>query len=93
MIRTYTIEWYPTKENKYKSNPTTRINRVRISKPTGRVEIDAKAALNLFIASFGNLNKNTIIKIKEFGEDGKQIGEDITPSNKENAVIPLGKNK
>lgn len=91
MIRTYNIEWYPTKDGKYGRTPTIRISKLRLSKPTGKVEYDAKMALQIFMANHGNLNRNTIVKIKEFGDDGKQIGEDITPSAEENAIIPTMK--
>lgn len=86
MIRNYNIEWYPTKERE-------RIKRttfIKLSKPTGKTEYDAKAALDIFIASCGNLKKNTIIKIIEMDENG-QIGEDIVPVEGENAVVPTGR--
>ena len=86
MIRNYNIEWYPTRDGeKFK-----RQTFIRLSKPTGRTNIDAKAALNIFISQFGGLKKNTIVRIKEMDENG-QIGEDITPMNKENAIIPIAK--
>ena len=85
MIRNYNIEWYPTKDGvKFK-----RSTFIRLSKPTGRTEYDAKAALNIFTASCGNLKKNTIIKIVEMDENG-QIGEDIVPTDNE-AIIPIAK--
>ena len=82
MIRNYNIEWYPTKDGvEFK-----RSNFIRLSKPTGRTEYDAKAALNIFTASYGNLKKNTIIRIKEMDENG-QIGEDIVPTDG-SSIIP-----
>ena len=51
----------------------------------------AKNALNLFIKSCGNLKRNTIIRIQELDENGEQIGEDITPSEGEDAIIPSGR--
>lgn len=86
MIRNYNIEWYPTKER----NPINRNTFIRLSKPTGKTDVDAKAALNIFIANNGNLKKNTIVKIIEMDEHG-QIGEDIVPADTENAIIPIGK--
>jgi len=86
MIRNYNIEWYPTKERE----KLKRTTLIKLNKPTGKTEYDAKAALGIFIASCGNLKKNTIIKIVEMDENG-QIGEDIVPSTEENAVIPTGR--
>ena len=82
MIRNYNIEWYPTKDGiEFK-----RSTFIRLSKPTGRTEYDAKAAVGIFTASHGNLKKNTIIKIIEMDENG-QIGEDIVPTDG-SSIIP-----
>lgn len=89
MIRNYNIEWYSTKEIKY-GNPTSRNTFIRLSNPTGETNRDAKAALGIFIATNGNLKKNTIVKIIEMDENG-QIGEDIVPIEDENAIIPVGR--
>ena len=88
MKRNYIFEWYPTKEKRY-GDPIVRTNMLQISNPCGKTEIDAKRATELFCKSFGNLHKNTIVKIKEIGDNG-QIGEDIIPSNEEDAIIPAG---
>ena len=77
MTRSYEIEWYPTKEEN--KNPFHRHNTILLSNPTGTTAIDAKSALNSFCQNFGGLNKNTIVRIKEFGANGQQIGEDIVP--------------
>ncbi len=90
MVRNYEITWYLTNDAKYGKTPVSRTSTIMLSKPTGKTEIDAKAALALFTNSFGNLKKNTIVKIKEFDENG-QIGEDITPSTEENAIVPTRK--
>ena len=87
MRRTYAINCYPTKDGE----SVSRTTMVKISKPTGKTDIDAKVAVGLFTKSCGNLKRNTIIKIQEFDENGKQIGEDITPSTEENAIIPSGR--
>ena len=85
MIRNYNIEWYPTKDGiEFK-----RSSFIKLSKPMGRTEYDAKAALGIFITSYGNLKKNTIIKIVEMDENG-QIGEDIIPING-SSIIPAGR--
>ncbi len=86
MIRNYNITWYPTKDG----TNFTRNTFIKLGKPTGRTEIDAKAALNIFIGSCGNLKKNTIVKIIEMDENG-QIGEDIVPTEGENAIIPIAR--
>ena len=87
MVRIYRFTWYPTKDRKELSRHTL----IRISHPTGKTEIDAKNATNLFIKSCGSLKRNTIIKIQELDENGEQIGEDIIPSADENAIIPSGR--
>lgn len=89
MLRNYEFNWYPTKDAKYGKSPVVRSNMVELTNPLGKTEIDAKMALAIFTKRFGNLNKNTIVSIKEFGEDG-QIGEDIIPAE-ENSIIPSGK--
>lgn len=88
MKRSYYIKWQ--KKEKYR-NPIVRESNITLSNPTGEVAKDAKTALNLFSKSFGSLKYNDILCIKEFGENGKQIGADITPSNEENAIIPISK--
>ena len=84
MTRKYNITWYPTKEDKSNARHTT----VVLSRPSGKTDRDAKAALNIFTARFGNLKKNTIVKIIEMDENG-QIGEDIIPTD--NAIVPVGR--
>ena len=86
MVRKYAIEWVENKDRLQMKRTTW----ITLSSPTGRVEIDAKKALNLFTRNFGNLKKNTIFAIKEFDDNG-QIGKDIVPSSEENAIIPVGK--
>ena len=85
MTRNYNIEWYPTKDGENFRRETF----IKLSKPIGSTSHDAKAALNIFISQFGNLKKNTIIKIIEMDENG-QIGEDIIPNNA-NTIIPTRK--
>lgn len=88
MKRKYVFNWY---KNVRHGEPMIRKNSIDLIKPTGKVEYDAKAALQIFMANFGNLHKNTIISIKELDENGEQIGEDIRPSAEENAIIPAGR--
>ena len=89
MKRTYEFNWYVTKDAKYGKTPITRKTMIELANPKGETSVDAKDALSLFTRGFGNLKQNTIVSIKEFGEDG-QIGEDIIPSE-ENSIIPSGK--
>ena len=83
MVRYYMIEWYSNKDNIH------RTNKVVINNPTGETSKDAQHALDLFIKGFGNLKKNTVVKIQEFGEEG-QIGEDIVPQG-ETSIVPTGR--
>ena len=87
MIRYYIIKWHE-KATKW-GKPIERYNRINIQNPTGRVEIDAKKAVEVFIRGFGNLKQNTIISIKEFDENG-QIGEDIIPADG-STIVPIAK--
>ena len=82
MERTYAIDWYPTKDGPV----TVRRTMISISKATGETHIDAKRALNLFIKSCGNLKKNTIVRLREFDQNKKQLGEDIVPSENETSL-------
>ena len=90
MKRSYQFNWYETKSTRYGKPPLARTNTVKLSTPTGDTKIDAKRALEIFMKQFGNLNKNTIISIKEFGENG-QIGEDIVPTKK--GIVPIARKK
>jgi len=90
MKRSYSIEWYNKSENKYRKEPIIRTHTLVLSKPIGKTAVDAKTALNIFIKTFGNLNKNEVVRIKEFGENG-QIGEDIVPSATGDSIIPIGR--
>lgn len=85
MIRNYNITWYPTKEGEKMARQTF----IKLSKPTGQTNYDAKAALNIFISQFGSLKKNTVVKIIEMDENG-QIGEDIVPVDN-TSIIPAGR--
>lgn len=85
MTRMYCITWYPTRDGDNMKRDTF----IKLSKPTGQTNYDAKAALNIFISKFGNIKKNTIVKIIEMDENG-QIGEPITPME-DSAIIPAGR--
>ena len=88
IVRYYIFKWYETKGAKY-GNPIIRTNKITLSHPSGETAVDAKVAVNIFITTYGNLNCNTIVSIKEMNENG-QIGEDIIPSE-DNSIIPSNK--
>ena len=90
MVRAYKITWYETKDTKYGGEPNIRTTKLALSKPVGYTPYDAKCALGIFISANGNLNKNTVLKIQEFDENG-QIGEDIVPSAEADAIIPVAR--
>lgn len=85
-MRAFIIKW---KENKRYA--LERENLVNVTKDTGDIGIDAKAALNLFCANFGNLKKNEIIFIQEVNEKGENIGEPIVPTSDESSIVPYKK--
>jgi hypothetical protein len=85
-MRAFIFKW---KENKKYS--IERENLIQISRETGDIGQDAKAALNLFCANFGNLKKNEIITIQEVDEHGVEIGEPIKPTSNENNIVPYKK--
>ena len=85
MTRYYLFNWYETKSAKY-GKPLTRTSKINLQHPCGKVEFDAKKAVELFVRAYGSLNKNSIISIKEFDENG-QIGEDIIPQEG-SSIVP-----
>lgn len=86
MLRYYLIEWH---ENRLFGKPINRTCKIELSEPTGDTAKDAHHALDLFIQGFGNLKKNTVTKIQEFGPEG-QIGEDIVPQDN-TSIVPTGR--
>lgn len=71
----------------------TSVNRnalINLSKETGDIGKDAKAALNIFISTVGNLKKYEIIEIQEINDKGRPIGEPIKPVG-ENTIVPFKK--
>jgi len=89
MKRYYIFKWYENTTNWGGKGFIERTNRINLTAPVGKVEVDAKRAVDLFVRGFGNLKKNTIISIKEFDENDQQIGEDIVPSG--DSIIPVKK--
>ena len=88
MKRTFAFKWY---ENTRYGSPFERTNLVLVSKATGDIGSDAKAATEIFSKTFGNLKKNTIVSIQELDEKGAAIGEPIIPSD-EVVTVPVKKN-
>lgn len=87
MKRTFVFKWY---ENVRYGTPVERENSVLVTKPSGDIGHDAKAATELFCKSFGSLKKNTIISIQEMNDKGEPVGEPITPAD-ENSIVPFKK--
>lgn len=84
-MRNFEITWF-----KNERNPIERKNLITVTRPTGAIEKDAKAALGIFSAEFGNLKKNTIVSIAELDKDGNQVGELIKPIEG-SSVVPTGR--
>lgn len=63
------------------------VKKVTISKPTGNIGQDAKSALEIFLANFGGMKRNTIIKIQEINKMGQDIGLPIIP-NEDSTIVP-----
>ena len=87
MTRYYIIKWCEN-TTKWGKN-IERYNKIVIQNPTGKVEIDAKKAVEIFIRGFGNLKQNSILSIKEFDEN-EQIGEDIIPADG-STIVPIAR--
>lgn len=88
-MRNFKFTW-KSNENKY-GPVITRVSEISV-KNSGDLAIDAKTATAVFTTNFGSLKKNSILSIQEFDEKG-DIGEPIVPSEEENAIIPVKKNK
>ena len=88
MIRYYIIKWCGNTAIKW-GKTIERNNKIIIQNPTGKVEVDAKKAVEIFIRGFGNLKQNTILSIKEFDENG-QIGEDSIPADG-STIVPIAR--
>ena len=78
------------KENKRNGLGMVMHRKISISKPTGDIGLDAKAAVGIFISSAGNLKKNEIIEIQEVDENNEPIGEVIKPMDN-TSIVPTGR--
>lgn len=78
------------KELKKYASKNERHRIVQISKSTGDIGIDSKAAVGVFINSTGTLKRNEIISIQELDENNNPIGEPIKPMD-DIAIIPEGR--
>lgn len=85
-MRDFEITFF--KKEKF-GKPTIRTTMIRLSKPTGDIGKDSKTALNIFIATFGNLKAYKVTKIQEIGKDGP-IGDPILPME-DTTIVPLKK--
>lgn len=86
-MRTFLITYKELK----KYSPDMELHSVvKISKATGDIGIDAKAALGVFINCTGSLKKNEIISIQELDENNKPIGEVIKPMDN-TSIVPTGR--
>lgn len=85
-MRKFEVTWY-SKKDKAKIE---RHNTVMVSKPNGDIGKDAKAASEIFCATFGSLKKNEIVKLQEIDDAGAPIGEPITPME-DSSVVPVRK--
>lgn len=83
-MKNFEFTWYA---NERYGEPIQRKNIVGLSKPTGLIEYDAKAATELFTKGFGNLKKNTIVSIQELDAKGNPVGEPIVPDT--DAIVPV----
>ena len=86
-IRHFVIRWAKKVNFGQPCERETVIHLPKASKDTG---VNAKAALNILTSQYGNLKKIDIIWMKELDENGKQIGDLITPDEETN-IIPVKK--
>lgn len=86
-IRHFVIKWAEKVKFGCPHERETVIHLPKASKDTGA---NAKAALNILTSQYGNLKKIDIIWMKELDENGKQIGDFITPNDKTD-IIPVKK--
>ena len=86
-MRKFSISW---QEKQKFGKPSIRTTNITLSKPTGDIGYDAKAALNILCNHFGNLRKIEIHAIQEIDEEDNPIGEPIKPIG-ESSVVPVSK--
>ena len=86
-MRKFSISW---QEKQKFGEPSIRTSNITLSKPTGDIGYDAKAALNILCSRFGNLHKIEIYAIQEVDEENSPIGEVIKPIG-ESSVVPVSK--
>ena len=86
-MRKFSISWQ--KKQKF-GESSIRTSNITLSKPTGDIGYDAKAALNILCSRFGNLHKIEIYAIQEVDKENNPIGEVIKPIG-ESSVVPVSK--
>ena len=86
-MRKFSISW---QEKQKFGEPSIRTSNITLSKPSGDIGHDAKAALNIFCSRFGGLHKVDIYSIQEVDKENNPIGEVIKPTG-ESSVVPVSK--
>ena len=86
-MRKFSISW---QEKQKFGESNIRTSNITLSKPTGDIGYDAKAALNILCSRFGNLHKIEIYAIQEVDKENNPIGEVIKPIG-ESSVVPVSK--
>ena len=86
-MRKFSIRW---QEKQKFGESSIRTSNITLSKPTGDIGYDAKAALNILCNRFGNLHKIEIHAIQEVDKENNPIGEVIKPIG-ESSVVPVSK--
>ena len=86
-MRKFSISW---QEKQKFGESSIRTSNITLSKPTGDIGKDTKAALNILCSRFGNLHKIEIHAIQEVDKENNPIGEVIKPIG-ESSVVPVSK--
>ena len=86
-MRKFSISW---QEKQKFGEPSIRISNIILSKSTGDIGKDAKAALNILISNFKSLKYIDVINIQEIDKEGNPIGEPIKPME-DTSIVPTGK--
>ena len=87
IMRKFSIRWQDIPKCE---EPNIRTSNITLSKPTGDIWYNAKAALNILCNRFGNLHKIEIHAIQEVDKENNPIGEVIKPTG-ESSVVPVSK--
>ena len=88
-MRKFSISWQEKQKQKF-GEPSIRISNIILSKSTGNIGKDAKAALNILISNFKALKYSDVINIQEIDKEGNPIGEPIKPME-DTSMVPTSK--